>query len=122
MGFIFEDVSIQFLTKLNFQKKLPFVFEKIGRWWGNNPLRKRQEEIDILAFSNKSALFGECKWYDKKVGVQIYERLKDKSKIFDFSEKYFVIFSKSGFERNLLEISESNDDLLLFDVDDFFKV
>lgn len=121
MGFIFEDVSIQFLTKLNFQKKLPFVFEKIGRWWGNNTLRKRQEEIDILAFSNKSALFGECKWYDKKVGVQIYEQLKDKSKIFDFSEKYFVIFSKSGFERNLLEISESNDDLLLFDLDDFSK-
>lgn len=121
MGFVFEDVSIQFLTKLNFQKKLPFVFEKIGRWWGHNPVRKRQEEIDILAFSNKSALFGECKWYDKKVGVQTYEQLKDKSNIFDFSEKYFVIFSKSGFERNLSEISESNDNLLLFDLNDFFK-
>ena len=29
---------------------MPFVFERIGRWWGNNPERKVQAEQNNVEF------------------------------------------------------------------------
>jgi AAA+ ATPase superfamily predicted ATPase len=37
MGLVFENVCMQFLKIKNVKKELPFVFEKVGRWWGTNP-------------------------------------------------------------------------------------
>lgn len=45
-----------------FYEKAPFIYGNVGRWWGNNPILKSQEEIDILAYSKNLAVFGECKW------------------------------------------------------------
>ena len=46
MGQIFEQMIVQYLMQENAKLSLPFVFGRIGRWWGNNPSKKRQE-IDI---------------------------------------------------------------------------
>jgi len=42
--------------------RLPFVFEKIGKQWRNNPIKRKEAEIDIVAYDNENILFGECKW------------------------------------------------------------
>jgi len=60
MGQVFEDVSLQFLRWMNVQDKLPFTFKMSGKWWGNNPLKKREEEIDIVAYDEENILLGEC--------------------------------------------------------------
>ncbi|MCG8500230.1 MAG: DUF234 domain-containing protein [Firmicutes bacterium] len=83
---------------------MPFVFGRIGRWWGNHPAKKRQEEIDILAVDNENAIFGECKWRNELVGVDIYNELLEKSKILkQYTNKYYFLFSKSGFTTELKE-------------------
>ena len=41
------------MNRQNKNFKLPFIIDDIGRWWGNNPEKKCQEEIDIVAFSKK---------------------------------------------------------------------
>jgi hypothetical protein len=51
MGLIFEEICKQYLMEQAKKNALPFFFEKIGRWWGGNPETKRQEEIDILAYT-----------------------------------------------------------------------
>jgi len=58
LGWVFEDVSRQFLIGLNRAQKLPFRFTKIGRWW------RKGEEVDLVALneSEKKALLGEVKW------------------------------------------------------------
>lgn len=50
-----------------------FPLERIGRWWDRN------EEIDLIALNEeqKKILFGEAKWSNKAVGVDIYEDLKE---------------------------------------------
>lgn len=69
MGFVFEQIAQEYLMNQLIQNKLPFAFLKIGRWWGNNALAKREEEIDILAYDSQKAIFGEYTWSDNEVGL-----------------------------------------------------
>ncbi len=77
-------------------KYLGFVPLKIGRWWNN------KEEIDLVAFDDKNIAFIECKWTNKKAGVNILQKLKEKSQLIKTGlEKHYIIFSKSGFSEAL---------------------
>jgi len=83
---------------------LPISFQKIGRWWGNNKKEKREEEIDFVAYAYDSAIFGECKWTNERVNKPILEELIRKSELFPhFKSKYYMMFSKVGFDNNLME-------------------
>jgi len=53
-------------------------------------------------------LFGECKWSNKKVGLDEYKRLLLRSN----RKKIYVIFSKSGFEEDLLNLQDENPHLI----------
>jgi AAA+ ATPase superfamily predicted ATPase len=120
MGLIFEDICIQYLRRKNKEAALPFVFDNTGRWWGNNPIKKSQEEIDIIAYSGKSAIFGECKWTDT-VSADVLISLKDKAKMFgQFDKKYYYIFSKGGFSDSLISLAKSSKDVVLIDLNEIF--
>ena len=73
--------------------------QDIGRWWGNNPIKQRQSEIDFIAYddNHKKAIFGECKWRNEEMSVSDIDDLVDKARMFSFEEKYYYFFSKSGF-------------------------
>jgi AAA+ ATPase superfamily predicted ATPase len=95
MGEVFEQICKEYL----WNAKLPFEIRDVGRWWGNNPLKKSEQEIDLIATDNddKKAIFCECKWTNEKVPESVITGLIDKSTMFHFEEKYYYIFSKSGF-------------------------
>lgn len=117
LGFIFEDICVQFLKKKNRSMELPFVFENIGRWWGNNPIKKRQEEIDILAISKENAIFGECKWKNEVIDINVVNSLMEKSSLLNYKNKYYVFFSKSGYSNGVIEYAKNNDNVMLYDLD-----
>jgi len=79
VGLIFEDIAMQYITLQNQKGKLPFVAEHIGKWWGNNPIKKQEEEIDIAAFDKDNLIICECKWQDKRVGISEINSLMEKS-------------------------------------------
>lgn len=116
---VFEEICIQHLKNLNKDMKLPFVFEEIGRWWGNNPLKKREEEIDILAVNKDSAIFGECKWRNEPLNMAVVNSLIEKSSILDYKNKYYALFSKSGFSEDAIRFARESDNLFLFDLSMF---
>ncbi|OGJ52182.1 ATPase [Candidatus Peregrinibacteria bacterium RIFOXYB2_FULL_32_7] len=93
---------------LNFQKKL-FEFEKIGRYWDS------KIEIDLIAFnsSSKQVLFGEAKWSNQKVDSSVFFNLKEKAKSIkwnnDKRKEYFALFSKTGFDKKLIELSKKEN-------------
>jgi AAA+ ATPase superfamily predicted ATPase len=118
-SYIFEDVCIQFLRILNKNRKLPFRFSKIGRWWDN------KNEIDIVALDEKSNLLcGECKWKVSKVGIKELNRLREKSLSIrgDYEQKHFYLFSKSGFDEELIKIQKLDKNVHLFDVNDIVGI
>lgn len=61
LGSTFEKVCGQWLWQA---KELPLEPRIIANWWGPNPLKKKQEEVDLVApnFDNSAAIVGECKW------------------------------------------------------------
>ena len=77
---------------MNEKGKLPFVFEKIGKQWRNNPIKRKEAEIDIVAYDNENILFGECKWTNGLIDMTVIEKLIDKSALFDFKNKILCIF------------------------------
>lgn len=108
MGFIFEEICRQYLYQPEIYTTLPFLFGKMGRWWGTNPQKHRQEEIDIVALGDNQnqILFGECKWQNAKTDVMVFRTLLERGGLFHCPEKYFYVFSKAGFEKNTEEIAK----------------
>ena len=114
LGFIYEDICMQYLKRLNKEMKLPFVVSKFGKWWGNNPAKKIEEEIDIVAVNKDSAIVVECKYKNSKVGTDVLDRLMEKSILLPQKNKFYFIFSKSGFDDKLIEISKKSENIYLF--------
>ncbi|MBW2038705.1 MAG: ATP-binding protein [Deltaproteobacteria bacterium] len=114
VGFIFEDICIQKLKRLNRDNKLPFKAKNIGRWWNG------KDEVDIVALDGEgSFMFCECKWTAKKIGVSVLDELKRKADKFSgVTRRYLGFFSKSGFSNELEDLSRKRDDIFLFPFDD----
>jgi AAA+ ATPase superfamily predicted ATPase len=101
-GHAFEECAIQYMWTALKEKKLPVAFSKIGRWWGNNPKERREEEIDFIAFARKNAIFGECKWRNAQTDDDVLENLMLKAGLFQcFTNVHYMLFSKSGFTGTL---------------------
>ena len=110
MGIAFENICKEYLSEQSSLENTPFYFQKLGRWWGNNAKEKRQEEIDILAFFEEKAAFCECKWKKEPVGLEVFQALVNKADLFpQFTEKYYYIFSKTGFTEELISYVEKNE-------------
>lgn len=106
MGSAFEQICQEYLIEQSGQDNTPFFFQKIGRWWGNNPKKKCQEEIDLLAYFQDYAAFGECKWRNEPVDFEILSELMRKSELFpQFTQKYYYVFSKTGFTQKAIDFA-----------------
>ena len=100
MGHVFEEICRQYMVRLAKNKRLPFVPHVIGKWWGNNPAKKAQDDIDILAFDKNrdSAIFCECKYRNHVFDKKEYEDFMSASAIFTQPvNRYYYIFSKEGY-------------------------
>lgn len=98
MGKIFEKISIEYLEYRIKSGDLRFLPTDYGNWWGNDSLRKKQSEIDILAYDSENYLFVECKWRNGLCSKSVLNELIEKSKIFNSNQKFYWIISMSGFE------------------------
>lgn len=115
IGEVYEEICMDYLKILNKKKKLPFIFEKIGKWWGNNPYKRREEEIDIVALDKNNIIFGECKWQNKKVDISVLNSLIEKSALFNYQNKYYILFSKSGFTDDVINFAKNNSNVFLIE-------
>lgn len=108
MGLIFEKMCKDYLVK--YAQNLPVLLVDIGQWWGTDPKKKQQIQIDIVANSaenDKEFIVGSCKYKNEPVGVDEYEKLKEYAQVFNSRGKFhYYIFSKSGFTQNLKALEE----------------
>jgi hypothetical protein len=121
------EILIENLLNLNLN------FQSYGRWW------HKDKEIDLVTINASSSeiLFGEVKWSNKKVGVDIYENLKNKSRLVPWGvssfisehrgrggmprKEYFALFSKSGFTDAMTNIA-AEEGVLLFEKDRLMSI
>ena len=125
MGRVFEEICKQYLWKQLLTGKAPIEFLSLGRWWGNDPIRKSQAEIDIMGEQDRgSALFAECKWRNEKVDLDILETLIERSKLLAYKKVHYYLFAKSGFTEGCMDKAKKMGNVSLVsygDVIDFIK-
>jgi AAA+ ATPase superfamily predicted ATPase len=109
MGGVFEEMCKQWCWRENIAGRLPIQAINFGRWWGNDPVRKQEAEINILGFDdNENALFGECKWTSEKINARVLQSLMERSELFSYRQKYLYLFSRSGFSSECIAIAEKS--------------
>ena len=101
---IYEDLAVEYTLK-------NYSLLKSGRWWN------KDEEIDVVGVGENFLLVGECKYSNKKVGIDILEQLEAKSKKIELNLpiKNYLLFSKSGFTQDLLKIEKERRDVILIE-------
>ena len=110
------------MYSLNRQRKLPFRFSKIGRWWGTvtkvieGEKRNCAEEIDIIATdkNEKKFIIGECKFRAELFDNGELRKLKEKMEL--PGEVYYYLFSLSGFTDAVIETAKAEKYLYLIDI------
>ncbi len=116
LGFRFEDVCMDYVRRR-------FLCKRIGKWWGRTG--DETSDIDIVAEvvdgRERYAIMAECKFRNRKTGTSAFEELLFRSGfVKGYNSVRFMLFSKSGFTDDLIELAESRDDLELVSLDDLF--
>ncbi|MGN0361774.1 MAG: ATP-binding protein [Bilifractor sp.] len=116
MGPIFETICTQYLKRQARMRKLPFIPYQIGKWWGNNPCLRAQDDVDVLAINRKGdeAIFCECKFTNRPMPMEEYDDLQNAAKAFPhIQKKHFIFISKSGFTEPVTQRAITEDTTLL---------
>jgi AAA+ ATPase superfamily predicted ATPase len=121
MGNVFEECAKQYMWRLLRIGKAPVDFSDIGRWWGSNRREKREEKIDFIAWGGNAAIFGECKWRNAATDSGVLDELVLKSECLgQFEEKWYFLFSKSGFTEALTKRASQSENVRLIDLSSMF--
>jgi AAA+ ATPase superfamily predicted ATPase len=122
MGPVFEDICKQYLMLEAMKRELPFVPYSIGKWWGNNPATKKQDDVYVLALNKKgdAGIFCECKYRNKTVVMDDYDKLVLSMQAFPaVREKHMIFFSKGEYSEPV-KARAKREGTLLLSIDDLF--
>ena len=112
MGPVFEDICRQYLIRQAKTGKLPFVPYVIDKWWGNNPVIKAQDDVDLLALDKKKekGIFVECKFRNRPMAMEEYDDLVTATEAFpSVKEKKLIFISRGGFTEAVRRRAEEED-------------
>lgn len=121
MGHIWEIICTRYLFTPAAIKRSKWLYGEAGRWWGTNPLTKKQIEVDIMSYDRKNILFGECKWTQRLMNMDDLKKLIDKTSFFKQENKCYYLFSKSGFDEELIDYSSVDQSVILVELADILK-
>ena len=114
----FEDVCRRFLQRRQGQGTLSSIeFDRIGAWWSSS------EEVDVVAMhGDEVLLIGECKWTNEWVKIGDLNDLRRKAAVMNAATSVrYALFSRSGFDPNLIKLAKA-EGILLFEPEDLFTL
>ena len=120
IGHRFEGICGAYLRDQFYNGKMPFFAEDMGRWWGNNPALKREEEVDLVALDDENALFCECKYTERKFDEAQLKDLQDSAGCIQRRNKFFMIFSKNGVTKAVEKLVQNDPAYFIRDLGDLY--
>ncbi|EFO9213806.1 DUF234 domain-containing protein [Campylobacter lari] len=113
------------LIQENLEKYQSFTFELLCKEFLAKKLKVNQvysfwnyyHEIDLYYNENNFCVLGEVKFKERKICKNVLNILKSKAKQLQIQPNLYVLFSKSGFSKELILNKERN--LLLYTLEDF---
>ena len=110
---------MDFTAEMSARGLLPFRATKFRRW--NTP----NIEIDIVAEDEtaKSVIFGECKFRSSPATFSMFMVLREKSMARKCGERFYMMFSLSGFDATLASAAaDPQSRLALVSLSDLIRV
>ena len=112
----FEDVALSYLTEKNINGELGYHYEVIRDYKVDNSKLGRSIELDGLAKgigkSKNRLLVVECKYRNKDLSLAVLEHLKESLTIFPAEYYDIYLFSKSGFDDDILSLNDPSVHLI----------
>ena len=108
---------------LYYADRLPIELSEIGQWWGTDPKKKKQIQIDIVGtpVEGEDYVIGSCKYRNEKIGVDELDLIRDYASVFGKGKNYhYYIFSKSGFTDGILQAQERGE-VQLITLEDLYR-
>ena len=113
---LFERLCQRALSKLVNRR-----FRDVGQWWF------KQDELDVLGLTDEGLVAGECKFTSHPVSEGVLSNLERTASEVRWSgmpadgETLYVLFSRSGYTDDLKRVSDTRDDVLLFDLSEIIS-
>lgn len=111
---IFEKICKQFLIRLNKAGKTTTPFFKIGKYYYDDPVNKKNGEFDVVTEDSEGYIFYECKYRNTKISQHLIENEIEQVKQTGMNCYKYGFFSKCGFD------PIEHDDVILYSLDDVF--
>ncbi len=106
-GQVFESICLQYTQREIQKENIKPVYLHYGQWWGTNPARRREEEIDIVAVNDSNILVGECKWRNEIMDSSTLALLKERGDLIRRGRAIkYILFSKTDFSEDLKRKAE----------------
>lgn len=112
VGQQFETICRQWVTRRARFGELPMLVGEVGRWWGTDPRKREQTDIDVVATDDDSGmvLLGECKWRNSFNETEAIELLRQRTGLVQgYSRTVYALFSKYPVHQ---ATRDSNDDVM----------
>jgi hypothetical protein len=104
----FEELSSELIA-------LEFNLTQNGSYWD------KHVELDLLATTKDGKVIaGEVKWKNQKISKNTLNKLQKKCELSALKVDYFALFSKSGFSKELLKLTDKH--VLLYDIGSFKRL
>ncbi|MBP5451368.1 MAG: AAA family ATPase [Treponema sp.] len=108
----FEEICRQYLVRQNKNGNAPIPFDRIGRYWYNDPESHTNGEFDIVTERDGEYVFYEAKFRNSPISLSMVRQEIDQVNSTGLRCRYYGFFSREGFEEspgeNMLFISLSD--------------
>ena len=112
---LFERICKQYLIRQNRSDKLAIPFEKIGKYYYDDPITRANGEFDIVTQDPEGYIFYEAKFHKASLTPSMIEQEIKQVKAAKLDCYRYGFFSRSGFE------SKPNDDMIFITLDDLYS-
>lgn len=112
---LFESICKQYLIRQNRLGKLAIPFEKIGKYYYDDPITRTNGEFDIVTQDPEGYIFYEAKFRKAPLTQSMIEQEIEQVKAARLDCYRYGFFSRSGFE------SKPSDDMIFITLDDLYS-
>lgn len=113
---VFETICMQYLIRKNKKGEINPVFEKIGKYYYDNPKEHTNGEFDVVTQDEKGYVFYEVKFRKNPINASIIENEIKQVKSTGLNCYKYVFISKSGF------LYDRNENVDFIELDNFFDL
>lgn len=113
--YVFEDIGRQYLIRKNLEGKIEEPFDKIGKYYYDDPVQKVNGEYDIVTHDDKGYIFYETKFRKEPLTAGMIAAEIEQVKAAKLPCYKYGFISRSGFH------AEKTDEIILINLKELYE-